>query len=109
MFFNAVTTSFVNNQHKPRFHTNVARKHTNMFRSILLFVALSTTAVLAAYAPDRIASLPSAPTLPSAQYSGYIPLAGNRQAFYWFAESQANPTKDPLVVWFNGGPGCTSL
>jgi carboxypeptidase C (cathepsin A) len=28
---------------------------------------------------------------------------------YWFVESQANPSKDPVVMWMNGGPGCSSL
>ncbi|CAD6194377.1 unnamed protein product [Caenorhabditis auriculariae] len=44
-------------------------------------------------------------------YSGYVAAndAGNWQMHYTLTESKSNPDKDPLLVWFNGGPGCSSL
>uniref|UniRef100_A0A8C5AKP5 Carboxypeptidase n=1 Tax=Gadus morhua TaxID=8049 RepID=A0A8C5AKP5_GADMO len=43
------------------------------------------------------------------QYSGYLTIANNKHLHYWFVESQLNPAKDPVVLWLNGGPGCSSL
>ncbi|XP_038984500.1 serine carboxypeptidase 1-like [Phoenix dactylifera] len=61
---------------------------------------------------DKIDELPGQPEGVSFdQYAGYVtvdPEAG-RALFYYFVESPQDPSTKPLVLWLNGGPGCSSL
>ncbi|KVI06659.1 Peptidase S10, serine carboxypeptidase [Cynara cardunculus var. scolymus] len=60
---------------------------------------------------DRIDRLPGQPQVDLDQYAGYVtvdPQAG-RALFYYFAESPQNSSTKPLVLWLNGGPGCSSF
>ncbi|CAA0812852.1 Serine carboxypeptidase-like 45 [Striga hermonthica] len=60
---------------------------------------------------DKIASLPGQPNANFLQYSGYINVdeSQERYLFYYFVEAETEPNSKPLVLWLNGGPGCSSL
>ena len=74
----------------------------------LVAAALVCTAY-AAIAADQITALPGwNQALPSAQYSGYLNV-GAKYLHYWFVEALSNPSTAPVVLWLNGGPGCSSL
>lgn len=89
-----------------------------MMRSAMFFccVALAVAVTFASvsssfsFQDDRVPYLPDYGWLISAMYAGYIPTdTEGRQAYYWFIESENNPQTDPLVLWLQGGPGCSSV
>lgn len=61
-------------------------------------------------AEDEVGVLPGLARQPSfKQYSGYLRAGDTRLLHYWYMASQRSPDTDPVVLWFNGGPGASSL
>lgn len=59
---------------------------------------------------DLITSLPGLEgSTPTKQYSGYLDAGHGKHLHYMFVNSENDPANDPVVFWFNGGPGCSSL
>uniref|UniRef100_A0AAQ5Y9L3 Carboxypeptidase n=1 Tax=Amphiprion ocellaris TaxID=80972 RepID=A0AAQ5Y9L3_AMPOC len=77
---------------------------------LLCYFLLALLGADAAPAADEITFLPGLQKQPSFRhYSGYLNVADGKHLHYWFVESQNDPSSDPLVLWLNGGPGCSSL
>uniref|UniRef100_M4CYN6 Carboxypeptidase n=1 Tax=Brassica campestris TaxID=3711 RepID=M4CYN6_BRACM len=61
---------------------------------------------------DLVTGLPGQPPVNFRHYSGYVnlgPRQKQKSLFYWFFEAQQNTARRPLVLWLNGGPGCSAI
>ena len=95
-----------------------------MLAKITLVAATSVLLSHAADEADRVTSLPDLGPLTSKHYSGYLVLDGSNASnrlgqfpgasqktfhiHYHYIEALNDPSTAPLVLWLNGGPGCSS-
>lgn len=81
-----------------------------MWKFVTGFLLFLVGSSLGAPSENLISNLPGLKEkAPFKSYSGYLNSIGGRHLFFWFVESQSNPQTDPVVLWFNGGPGCSSM
>ncbi|KAL6844879.1 hypothetical protein ACP4OV_025538 [Aristida adscensionis] len=61
---------------------------------------------------DKVAALPGQPDGAGVgQYAGHVTVdeENGRALFYYFVEATRDAAARPLLLWLNGGPGCSSL
>ncbi|XP_068645711.1 serine carboxypeptidase-like 35 [Aristolochia californica] len=60
---------------------------------------------------DIVRDLPGQPAVTFRHYAGYVKLRpeDEKALFYWFFEAEKGVEEKPLVLWLNGGPGCSSI
>ncbi|XP_065850635.1 serine carboxypeptidase II-2 isoform X1 [Euphorbia lathyris] len=74
--------------------------------------ALSLTDPFAQQELDRVLQLPGQSfNISFGHFSGYVTVnqESGRALFYWLIEAVEDPDSKPLVLWLNGGPGCSSI
>jgi len=77
----------------------------------LFCAALLAVTSMAAPVDEKVPYLPGMGTFDKfGLYSGYISQQnGKKNLHYVFVEAAENAAEAPVLIWTNGGPGCSSM
>ncbi|XP_057482860.1 serine carboxypeptidase-like 20 [Actinidia eriantha] len=87
-------------------------KSTHLSYAAVIYIFLSFVVIESAPEGALVTQIPGFDgNFPSKHYSGYVTIdeASGKRLFYYFVLSEGNPSNDPVVLWLNGGPGCSSF
>ncbi|XP_045788996.1 serine carboxypeptidase-like 45 isoform X2 [Trifolium pratense] len=83
-----------------------------IFCLIIFFLSLLLR-LHSAFEFDKVTRLPNQPKVEFNQFAGYITIDDTRDnqkaLYYYFVEAEVDATSKPVVLWLNGGPGCSSV
>ena len=74
----------------------------------ILLLLLSIFSTNSSVESDIVKSLPNY-AYHGRLYSGYLSVSNTKQFHYMFNLAHEDWEHKPLVLWLNGGPGCSSL
>uniref|UniRef100_A0A7E4UX73 Carboxypeptidase n=1 Tax=Panagrellus redivivus TaxID=6233 RepID=A0A7E4UX73_PANRE len=78
---------------------------------VVVLLAVATWQLeLSARDNDLVTDLPGLDfKVPFRHYAGYLNVSDTKAFYYNFFEAHENPEFAPLILWLNGGPGCSSM